>query len=212
MQAIAKAFASLGISSSSASSSTSTSATDTTNSTQDPQAAMQSFMQSLMAAIQQAGGGNNSMPPPPPGGPSGNEGFTKDQLTSMASQVGSSDSKLSNLVANFDTADTNGDGKLSAQEARAFDKASSSNSSVSKYQGGSNISADIQSLIQQLSSSSSSSSSDSTANSDLQQSFQSLLSALGGSGNSSSLDSFLQTLANNLQGATSTGNVVNTKV
>lgn len=55
-------------------------------------------------------------------------GFTKDELTSMVKEIGSSDSKRSELMtkiaSNFDTADTNGDGKVNGAEAMSFDKAS----------------------------------------------------------------------------------------
>ena len=183
-------------------------------------------MQNLMAALQQASGsGNSDMPPPPDLGgvdSTGGPAFTKDQLTNMSKEVGSSNSKasekLSNLAANFDKADTNGDGKIDGKEAMTFDQANSSSSSASAYQGGPNISADIQSLIQQLSSSSSSDSSSSNSSnstqSDLQKSFQSLLSALGGSSNSSTatLENFLTNLASNLEGSGNSGNIVNTKV
>ena len=60
-------------------------------------------------------------PPPPP--PQGNdEGFTKDQLTEMASST--DDSKMaetmSKIAENFDAADTNQDGKVTGEEARAY--------------------------------------------------------------------------------------------
>jgi hypothetical protein len=188
-------------------------------------------MQNLMAALHQAGGGGSNQPPPPDFG-SGNfsggvdsstgPAFTKDQLTSMSKEIGSSDSKrsefMSKLAANFDEADTNSDGKIDGKEAMTFDRANSNNSSsssASAYQGGPNISADIQSLIQQLSSSSSAdSSSSNSSQSDLQSSFQNLLSALGGASDSSSatLENFLRNLASNLEGAGNSGNVVNTKV
>lgn len=55
-------------------------------------------------------------------------GFSKDQLSSMAKDIGASDSKRSELMSkiadNFDKADTNGDGKVNGSEAMAFDKAS----------------------------------------------------------------------------------------
>lgn len=51
-------------------------------------------------------------------------GLTKDQLSSVASKTETSNSALSStlttLVKNFDQADTNGDGKISFQEARAY--------------------------------------------------------------------------------------------
>lgn len=55
-------------------------------------------------------------------------GFTKDQLTGMSKEIGSSDSKRSELMSkiadNFDAADTDSNGKVNREEAMAFDKAS----------------------------------------------------------------------------------------
>jgi len=72
-------------------------------------------------------GANGAPPPPPPGesGQAGNDqGFTKDQLTSMASDSASTDSKMSNVFStiakNFDKADTNGDGKVDHKEVMSF--------------------------------------------------------------------------------------------
>jgi len=87
-----------------------------------------------------AGGGMSGMrgmppPPPPDGGANGGQdaGFTKDQLTSQLSEMGSSDSGRSTLVSsiidNFDKADTNSDGKVSFREAMAFDQIDSASSS-----------------------------------------------------------------------------------
>ncbi|MBU0601382.1 MAG: EF-hand domain-containing protein [Gammaproteobacteria bacterium] len=72
--------------------------------------------------------GNRPPPPPPP--PSGeDEGLTVDELGAMAEEAaasGSADaSGLSELVNAFDEADTDGDGKVSFQEAMAFREASS---------------------------------------------------------------------------------------
>lgn len=62
-------------------------------------------------------------------------GFTKDQLTSMAKEIGSSDSKRSELMSkiadNFDAADTDSDGKVNREEAMAFDKASKTDATSS---------------------------------------------------------------------------------
>ena len=70
-------------------------------------------------------------PPPPPEG--GDAGMTKDQMSSKLSEVGSSDSQLSSLLTNtlknFEAADTNQDGKVSAQEAMAYQKASETSTS-----------------------------------------------------------------------------------
>lgn len=72
------------------------------------------------------------MPPPPDDG--SDEGFTKDQLTSMASDLSSTDSKraefMSKLAANFDAADTDGNGKISRKEAMSFDQANRSDSTT----------------------------------------------------------------------------------
>jgi Ca2+-binding EF-hand superfamily protein len=73
---------------------------------------------------------SGGMPPPPPGA---DAGFTKDQLTSQLSEIGSSDSRrsstISDIINNFDKADTNGDGKVSAQEAMAYEQSKSSSAS-----------------------------------------------------------------------------------
>lgn len=63
---------------------------------------------------------------PPPALPEDDAGLTKDPLTSPLSEIGSSDSqcsgRISRIVSNFDKADTNGDGKVRAQEAMAYDQ------------------------------------------------------------------------------------------
>ena len=73
-----------------------------------------------------------AMPPPPP--PQNDTGFTKDELTEQLSEIGSSDSGrasfISNVVENFDAADTNGDGKVTFQEAMAYNESSSSSSTT----------------------------------------------------------------------------------
>jgi Ca2+-binding EF-hand superfamily protein len=59
---------------------------------------------------------------------------TKDELTSQLKEIGSSDSKRSALITkiinNFDKADTNGDGKVSFQEAVAYDQANQTDTST----------------------------------------------------------------------------------
>ena len=67
-------------------------------------------------------------PPPPPEG--GNDkGFTKDELSSKLNEAGSSESKqsslISSIVQNFDKADTDSDGKVSFQEAMAYQQSTS---------------------------------------------------------------------------------------
>lgn len=75
-------------------------------------------------------GGMGGMPPPPP---PNDAGFTKDELSSQLEAAGSSDSQRSSLISsvveNFDAADTDGNGKVSFQEAMAFEQSQSSASS-----------------------------------------------------------------------------------
>ncbi|MEC5385504.1 EF-hand domain-containing protein [Uliginosibacterium sp. H3] len=103
---------------------------------------MQSLADALdsqaMSSRMQMGG----MPPPPPpggqggpGGPGDDAGFTKDELTSMASDVASTDSKrasfMNDVASNFDKADTDGDGKVSFKEAMAYEQSSETSASAS---------------------------------------------------------------------------------
>jgi len=73
-----------------------------------------------------AASGSMPPPPPPPSSSSNEEdtGYTKDELTAMASSTSSTDSKLASLfetlAQNFDDADTNSDGKVTSDEARAY--------------------------------------------------------------------------------------------
>lgn len=79
--------------------------------------------------------GMGGMPPPPPPQSSDSAGFSKDELQSQLDAIGSSDSKrsssISNIVNNFDKADTNGDGKVSAQEAMTYDQSNQTSASAS---------------------------------------------------------------------------------
>ena len=88
----------------------------------------QAFSSRMGGAHEAAG-----MPPPPP--PEDDAGFTQDQLSSQLSEIGSTDSErsdlISKIVSNFDKADANGDGKVSMQEAMAYDQSSQSRSTSS---------------------------------------------------------------------------------
>ena len=107
------------------------------------------------------GQGSGMPPPPPPEG--GDAGMTKDQMSSKLSEVGSSDSQLSSLLTNtlknFEAADTNQDGKVSAQEAMAYQKKSSGSSTSSETQA----QAQTQTQTDQGTSTSASPASDSTS-------------------------------------------------
>lgn len=101
---------------------------------------IENLFNQLQSASQHAGGAQG-MPPPPPGGaggppPPGNgdndedSGLTQDQMQEMASST--DDSKLSELLtsvsSNFEAADTNGDGKVTQQEAMAYQQGQNSES------------------------------------------------------------------------------------
>lgn len=74
------------------------------------------------------------MPPPPPP-PEGDTGFTADELQAQLDEIGDTDSArsslISNIIENFDAADTDGDGKVTFQEAMAYDQSTSSGTSDS---------------------------------------------------------------------------------
>jgi hypothetical protein len=89
------------------------------------------------ASVQSQGDANRppppdgAPPPPPPDGGQEDVGLTKDEMTKMASET--KDSKLSgmlsNVASNFEAADTNQDGKVTQQEAIAYEKSKSESSS-----------------------------------------------------------------------------------
>jgi len=74
-----------------------------------------------------------AMPPPPPPSES-DTGFTEEELTSQLSEIGSTDSArsslISDIVENFDAADTDEDGKVSFTEAMAYENSKSSSSTT----------------------------------------------------------------------------------
>lgn len=88
------------------------------------------------------------MPPAPP--PGNDAGFTKEELSSQLSEIGTSDSKraslISNIVDNFDKADTDGDGKVSFKEAMVYDQGSSASAGGSTSATGSSSTAEDASL------------------------------------------------------------------
>lgn len=67
------------------------------------------------------------MPPPPP--PADDEGFTQDELEAQLTGIEDTDSEraslISSIVSNFEAADTDGDGKVSFQEAMAYKESQS---------------------------------------------------------------------------------------
>ena len=96
-------------------------------------------------------------PPPPPGeGPT----LSKDELSSTLNQIGPSDIRsgmMSNILNNFDQADTDGDGKVSFKEAIAHEQANRSSSasagtslSGTEFSGGSSANGLNLQLMQQI--------------------------------------------------------------
>ena len=77
--------------------------------------------------------GMGGMPPPPP--PQDDSGFTKEELSSQLEEIGSTDSErstfISNIVNNFEAADADGDGKVTFQEAQAYNSQSDSSTTTS---------------------------------------------------------------------------------
>lgn len=79
----------------------------------------------LHAGAGESCGMGGSPPPPPPD----DTGFTEDELKSQLEEIGSSDparaSLISSVLENFEAADTNSDGKVSFQEAMAYQQSQS---------------------------------------------------------------------------------------
>lgn len=100
---------------------------------------MTSGLKTLMSALDsqfQSGRMSEAMggmPPPPPPPPEGDTGFTADELQAQLDEIGDTDSArsslISNIIENFDAADTDGDGKVTFQEAMAYDQSTGSGSS-----------------------------------------------------------------------------------
>ena len=92
--------------------------------------------------------------PPPP--PQNDSGFTKDELQSQLDEISSSDTQraslISNIVNNFDKADTDSDGKVSFSEAMAYDQSSKSTatSSSSSTSSANNSDAQVMRKIMEL--------------------------------------------------------------
>ena len=87
-------------------------------------------MPQMMAGGMQGMGG---MPPPPPRGE--DEGLDADQLSAMASSASENGDttaaeRFASLAANFDAADTDGDGKVSFQESIAYEQSQNGSNSA----------------------------------------------------------------------------------
>ncbi len=93
-----------------------------------------------------------NMPPPPPQG--GDQGFTKDQLTSMSKELSSTDSNrskvMSDIAGNFDAADTNGDGKVNGSEAKAYEESKNASGSTGTLSSTSSASSSDAQFMKQM--------------------------------------------------------------
>jgi hypothetical protein len=91
---------------------------------------LMSQLNSQFDSMRMQGGGQGMPPPPPPPSEGEDEGYTQDELTSIAAST--DDSQLASLMTeiseNFEAADTNQDGKVTGQEAMAYKDSSSSSS------------------------------------------------------------------------------------
>ena len=143
---LANAFAQISGTTSSTSTSTSTSSAsvddvfsklDSDSNGKVTESELSSGLENLAAALDsqfnQMRMSGGTPPPPPPA--QDDSGFTKDELSSQISEIGSSDSQRSELmtkiVNNFDAADTDSDGKVSFQEAMAYDQSTKTAASAS---------------------------------------------------------------------------------
>lgn len=97
-----------------------------------------------------------TMPPPPPGamgGPKQDSGITAEELTALLESTGETDSdkaaNIQSLIDNFDSADSDGDGKVTMQEAKSFRESQQTESSplASKVSTGSDQSESISKLL-----------------------------------------------------------------
>ncbi len=81
-----------------------------------------------------AGGGPQGMGGMPPPPPADDAGFTAEELSSQLASADSSDTErtnlISNIVSNFEAADSDGDGKVSFKEAMAYDQSTKTASST----------------------------------------------------------------------------------
>lgn len=118
-------------------------------------------IESLLSSLNSSSvnGQDDANRPPPPDGPppddkgdGSDSGLTKDQMTKMASE--SKDSKLSSMLkdvsSNFDAADTNKDGKVSREEAMAYEKSKGDSASNSASSASENTSSNSEVAMKKI--------------------------------------------------------------
>ena len=88
---------------------------------------LQKLSEELNSQFDQARMQGAMPPPPPPSDSASAAGFTEEELTSQLEEIGGNDSArstlISNILENFDAADTNQDGTVSNAEAMAYAQA-----------------------------------------------------------------------------------------
>lgn len=87
---------------------------------------LQALASQLLSQLHQSG----HRPPPPPGD---DQGLTKEQLSAIAGNSNTDSrraSLMNDLVANFDAADADGDGKVTRKEAMSFERSQATQSSA----------------------------------------------------------------------------------
>jgi Ca2+-binding EF-hand superfamily protein len=96
------------------------------------------------------------MPPPPPEGVEGENdvGFTEEELMAQLDEIGDSDPQRStlieNILANFDEADTDGDGRVSHQEAMTFDQGGTGSTVASEDSDSASTNASVTNLDEKV--------------------------------------------------------------
>lgn len=192
----------------------------------DIQQALAGFVQNLLAAIGNSAG---DRPPPPPGeaGPSLTQADLAASLAELQASDGNRYMRNQALLDNFDSADANGDGAISRDEAHAFNEANNipTTSGDGRPPAGGigyaqpfadQLAANLQNLIRQLTASpatgapapGSASTGLPRSAEDLQSSHENLLGALGAASQSGSLVRFLETLKTSLASRGANGNFV----
>ncbi|WP_127025255.1 EF-hand domain-containing protein [Rheinheimera mangrovi] len=129
---------------------------DTADTDGDGKVTMQEAMAYKQSTEDSAGASSaQAMPPPPPGAmgsPNQDSGITAEELTALLDSTGETDSEmaatLQSLIDNFDSADSDGDGKVTMQEANSFRESQQAESSLaSKVSTGSDQSESISKLL-----------------------------------------------------------------
>ena len=135
---------------------------DTADTDGDGKVTMQEIMAYRQSSDQSAAPTSAQTMPPPPGpmgGPQKDSGLTAEELTALLESGGESDSDMAaniqSLIDNFDSADSDGDGKVTMLEAKSFRESQQTESSslaskVSSSDNSESISKLLSRTMQQL--------------------------------------------------------------